>query len=111
LRRAVEAARFFDGDVDLQSVPLACWSLVHGLASLVVDRRLAEKDAGPPEAIATRLTRLLIDALAALADVKHGRRRIGSTRRTQDRIVCADLVAGKKATTMIGGSAHRCSPE
>src|SRR5262245_14226227 len=54
LRRAAEAASFFDGDVELQSVPLACWSLVHGLASLIVDGRLAEADGGSAEEIATR---------------------------------------------------------
>ncbi len=70
LRQAVEAARFFDGDVDLQSVSLACWSLVHGLGSLFVDGRLAEKDAGPPEAIAAGLTSLLTDSFAALGEKK-----------------------------------------
>ena len=66
LRRAVEAAEFFDGDADLQSVSLACWSLVHGLASLIIDGRLMAEDTGSAEAIATRLTRLMSDALAAL---------------------------------------------
>jgi AcrR family transcriptional regulator len=66
LRRAVGAARFFDGDADLQSVSLACWSLVHGLASLIVDGRLAQEDSGSAEAVAARLTRLMSNALAAL---------------------------------------------
>ena len=48
---------------------LACWSLVHGLASLIVDGKLAEEDAGTAEAIATRLTQLLSDSLAALGKV------------------------------------------
>src|SRR5215831_3058467 len=61
LRRAVEAASFFDGNADIRPVSLACWSLVHGLASLIVDGRLAEKDAGSPEGVATHLTRLLSD--------------------------------------------------
>lgn len=70
LRQAVEGARFFDEEPDLNDVSLACWSLVHGLSALVVDGRLAESGRGPPEAIATRLTRLLVGALTALADVK-----------------------------------------
>ena len=69
LRQAVEAASFFDGDRDLGDVSLACWSLVHGLASLMVDGRLAEEDAGSAEAVATRLTRLTNDAFAALGKV------------------------------------------
>ena len=68
LRQAVEAASFFDGDRDLGDVSLACWSLVHGLASLMVDGRLAEEDAGSVEAVATRLTRLTNDAFAALGE-------------------------------------------
>src|SRR6516164_4128381 len=70
LRQAVEAAGFVDGETALNDVSLACWSLVHGLSALIVDGRLAENGPGPPEAIATRLTRLLVGALAALADVK-----------------------------------------
>ena len=70
LRRAVEAAEFFDGDADLQSVSLACWSLVHGLASLIIDGRLMAEDAGSAEAIATRLTRLMSDAFAALGETR-----------------------------------------
>jgi len=70
LRQAVAAARFFDGDVDLQSVSLACWSLVHGLASLIIDGRLMAEDAGSAEAIATRLTRLMSDAFAALGETR-----------------------------------------
>src|SRR5215510_3991982 len=66
LRQAVKAVKFFDGDHQLKDVSLACWSLVHGLASLIVDGRLAEENAGSPEAIATRLTQLLSDSFAAL---------------------------------------------
>jgi Tetracyclin repressor-like, C-terminal domain len=66
LRQAVAAAKFFDGDSDAGDVALACWSLVHGLSALIVDGRLAEYDSGPAEAVATRLTRLLSDSLAAL---------------------------------------------
>jgi AcrR family transcriptional regulator len=72
LRQAVEAAKFFDGDSDASDVSLACWSLVHGLSALIVDGRLAEDDSGPAEAVATRLTRLLTDSLAALAEKKRG---------------------------------------
>ena len=64
------AAKFFDGDSDAGDVALACWSLVHGLSALIVDGRLAEYDSGPAEAVATRLTRLLSDGLAALGDKK-----------------------------------------
>jgi hypothetical protein len=39
---------------------------------LIVDGRLAEGDAGPAEVVATRLTRLLSDSLAALAEKKNG---------------------------------------
>ena len=70
LRQAVAAAKFFDGDPDLEGVSLACWSLVHGLASLIVDGRLAEKDAGPAEAIAARLTSLLSDSFVALGKTR-----------------------------------------
>src|SRR6516225_773387 len=76
LRQAVAMAGFVDGETALNDVSLACWSLVHGLSGLVVDGRLVDKGAGPPEAIATRLTSLLIGALAALADAKPSRRRI-----------------------------------
>ena len=76
LRQAVAAAGFVDGEAALNDVSLACWSLVHGLSALIVDGRLAENGPGPPEAIATRLTSLLIGALAALADAKPSRRRI-----------------------------------
>jgi len=72
LRQAVEAAKFFEGDSDGGDVSLACWSLVHGLSALIVDGRLAEYDPDPAEAVATRLTRLLSDSLAALAEKKHG---------------------------------------
>ena len=70
LRQAVEAAKFFEGDSDGGDVSLACWSLVHGLSALLVDGRLAEYDSEPAEALATRLTRLLSDSLAALAEKK-----------------------------------------
>src|SRR5262252_7504627 len=75
LRQAVEAAKFFEGDSDVGDsdggdVALACWSLVHGLSALIVDGRLAEYDSDPAEAVATRLTRLLSDSLAALRDKK-----------------------------------------
>src|SRR5262245_39670249 len=70
LRQAVEAAKFFDGASDASDVSLACWSLVHGLSALIVDGKLAEHDIGSVEAVATRLTRLLSDSLAAL---RHGR--------------------------------------
>ena len=80
LRRAVAAARFFDGDRDLEEISLACWSLVHGLASLIVDGRLAEAKTGPAEALATRLTRLLTDAFASLGDTAPDTRRVGNER-------------------------------
>ena len=70
LRQAVAAAKFFAGDSDAGDVALACWSLVHGLSALIVDGRLTEHDCGPAEAVATRLTRLLSDSLAALGDKK-----------------------------------------
>ena len=70
LRQAVEAAKFFNGDPDREGVSLACWSLVHGLASLIVDGRLAEENTGNAEAVATRLTRLLADSLAALGETR-----------------------------------------
>jgi AcrR family transcriptional regulator len=70
LRQAVEAAKFLEGDSDGGDVSLACWSLVHGLSALIVDGRLTGHDCGPAEAVATRLTRLLSDSLAALGDKK-----------------------------------------
>jgi AcrR family transcriptional regulator len=70
LRQAVAAAGFFDDENAQNDVSLACWSLVHGLSALIVDGRLADKDAGRAEAVATRLTRLMSDALAALGDPK-----------------------------------------
>src|SRR6516164_3979977 len=76
LRQAVAMAGFVDGETALNDVSLACWSLVHGLSALIVDGRLAENGPGPPEAIATRLTRLLVDAFVALSDVKPAGRAI-----------------------------------
>ena len=70
LRQAVKAAKFFEGDAEAHDVALTCWSLVHGLSGLIVDGRLAEDDTGPAEAIATRLTGLLSDSLAALGEKK-----------------------------------------
>jgi AcrR family transcriptional regulator len=84
LRQAVEAAKFFDGDRDLEDVSLACWSLVHGLASLIVDGRLAEGDAGSAEAVATRLTRLLGDGLTALGELRPRRWQSGPRRASAD---------------------------
>jgi AcrR family transcriptional regulator len=72
LRQAVAAAKFFDDDADVSDVSLACWSLVHGVSALIVDGRLAEHHSGPAEAAAARLTRLLSDSLAALAEKKSG---------------------------------------
>ena len=70
LRRAVQVAKFFDGESDVGDVSLACWSLVHGLSALIVDGRLAEHEPGAAEAVATRLTRLLSESLTALGDKK-----------------------------------------
>jgi len=64
--------KLFEGDSDGGDVSLACWSLVHGLSALIVDGRLTEHDCGLAEAVATRLTRLLSDSLAALGDRKPG---------------------------------------
>jgi len=72
LRQAAEAAKFFDRDTDVGDVSLACWSLVHGLSALIVDGRLAEHDSDSAEAVATRLTRLMSDSLAALGDREPG---------------------------------------
>ena len=72
LRQAVDAAGFSDREADLNDVSLACWSLVHGLSALIVDGRLAEDDAGPAEVVATRLTRLVSDAFAALGGATPG---------------------------------------
>jgi len=94
LRQAVATVGFFDDEPALNDVSLACWSLVHGLSALIVDGRLVDKGVGPPEAIATRLTRLLIGALAALADVK--RQAAGSNARKPHRIAGADPPAAKK---------------
>ena len=82
LRQAVEAAKFFDGDFDARDISLACWSLVHGLSALIVDGKLAEHDIGAAEAVATRLTRLLSDSLAALSDRRlHSNRKEHALRR------------------------------
>jgi AcrR family transcriptional regulator len=72
LGQAVKAAKFFEGDPDGGDVSLACWSLVHGLSALIVDGRLAEYESHPAEAVATRLTSLLSDSLAAFAEKKNG---------------------------------------
>jgi hypothetical protein len=84
LRQTVEAAKFFDGDREIEDVSLACWSLVHGLASLIVDGRLAEEDAGSAEAVATRLTRLLGDGLTALGERRPRRLHRGPRRAAAD---------------------------
>jgi AcrR family transcriptional regulator len=58
LTRAVAAAAPHADEAARQDVALACWSLSHGLASLLVDGRLTGV-AAAPEAIAERLTRVL----------------------------------------------------
>jgi hypothetical protein len=93
LRQAVEAVKFFDSASDADDVSLACWSLVHGLSALLVDGRLAEHDLGPAEAVATRLTRLLSDSLAALGDKKPSG--VGST--VRKRPGCVDRRGGEPA--------------
>jgi len=110
LRQAVEAARFFDNEPDLNDVSLACWSLVHGLSALIVDGRLAENGPGPPEAIATRLTRLLVGALAALADAKPTAAGSNSAETTTERRRPTRSTP-QKTTTMIGKSADQCFPK
>jgi AcrR family transcriptional regulator len=72
LRRAVEAAKFFEDDANARDVSLACWSLVHGVSALIVDGRLAERETGSAAAVATRLTALLSDSLAALGEKRSG---------------------------------------
>jgi AcrR family transcriptional regulator len=109
LRQAVAMAGFFDDEAALNDVSLACWSLVHGLSALIVDGRLVDKGVGPPEAIATRLTRLLIGALAALADVK--RQAAGSNARNRTGLPAPTRPRRKKATGMIGRSALQSSPK
>lgn len=58
LTRAVAAAVPEAAEASRQDVALACWSLCHGLASLLVDGRLTGAVASP-EAIAERLCHLL----------------------------------------------------
>jgi AcrR family transcriptional regulator len=67
LARAVAAAKFFEDDAKARDVALACWSLVHGLSALIVDGRLAEHETGSAEVLATRVTALMSDSLAALS--------------------------------------------
>jgi hypothetical protein len=103
-------AGFVDGEAALNDVSLACWSLVHGLSALIVDGRLADKDAGPAEAVATRLTRLMSEALAALADVKPPA--AGSnTRKPAPDSRRRPRPAPKRATGMIDRLALQCSPK
>jgi AcrR family transcriptional regulator len=66
LTRAVAAAVPQAEEPKRQDVALACWSLAHGLASLLVDGRLSGY-APTPEAIATRLSAVLHDGLAPSA--------------------------------------------
>ncbi len=56
---ASRVARMVGADAR-DDVTLACWSLVHGLASLLVDGQF---DGGDPEAAAARVTRLLVRGL------------------------------------------------
>src|SRR5215469_5644178 len=83
LRQAVAAAKFVDTDSDAGDVALACWSLVHGLSALIVDGRLTEHDSGPAEAVATRLTHLMSDSLAALGGQKEEGARSSATAERQ----------------------------
>jgi AcrR family transcriptional regulator len=69
LRRAVEAVGFFGGSRSLEDASLACWSLVHGLSTLIVDCRLVGHD-DDVEAVAARVTRLLVDGFAALGRIQ-----------------------------------------
>jgi AcrR family transcriptional regulator len=91
LRQAVEAAGYFDREPALTDVSLACWSLVHGLSALIVDGRLADKDAGSAEAVATRLTRLMSEALAALGGTQF-RTRVNQKKRSVRRKQTSKLV-------------------
>jgi AcrR family transcriptional regulator len=58
LTRAVAAATPEADEATREDVALACWSLSHGLASLIVDGRLMDA-AADPEAVAARLTEVL----------------------------------------------------
>ncbi len=62
LTRAIAAAVPSAEEAKRQDIALACWSLSHGLASLLVDGRLTGY-AATPEAIAARLSAVLRDGL------------------------------------------------
>lgn len=59
LTRAVAAAVPSADEPTRHDVALACWSLSHGLASLLVDGRLTGAAAARPERLAERLSELL----------------------------------------------------
>lgn len=65
LTRAIAAAVPAADEPKRQDIALACWSLSHGLASLLVDGRLTGY-APTPEAVAERLSVVLRDGLRAL---------------------------------------------
>ncbi len=48
--------------VDRQSRALGCWSLVHGLASLILDGRIGDKSAVPDDGLTTRIARAMLFA-------------------------------------------------
>lgn len=45
---------------DREAVALACWSMVHGLASLFLDGRISEKTSAPDDSLVRRVTGALL---------------------------------------------------
>lgn len=56
----------------VEALTAAAWSIVHGLASLIIDERLNPKASPNVAAIAERVTRLLIDGIARRTPGSHG---------------------------------------
>ena len=66
LTRAIAAATPAASEQVRADVALACWSLEHGLASLLVDGRLSTGKTMAPEALAARLSRVLHEGVATI---------------------------------------------
>jgi AcrR family transcriptional regulator len=81
VREGVDSAELTDEPVEI--VAAAAWSIVHGLASLIIDERLGAKSSREATAIAERVTGLLIDGLARRTPGSHGKPVAGKLTRSK----------------------------
>lgn len=65
IRRGVEAGEF--RAEPMPSLAAAAWSIVHGLASLIIDKQLQNEGTPHSSALAENVTRLLLDGIGSSA--------------------------------------------